>query len=69
MAKFTVLRYLLIETEVEADSAEDALSIEENLPLTGDLNSEGALNFSWALSDAMGSWVCDEDGAVILENY
>jgi hypothetical protein len=69
MAKFTVLRYLLIETEVEADSAEEALSIEEDLPLTGDLNSEGALNFSWALSDAMGSWVCDDQDNVILENY
>jgi hypothetical protein len=67
MAKFTVTRYVLIESEVEADSAEDALTIEENLPLTGDLTSEGALNFSWALSDAMGSWVCDEAGAVVLE--
>ena len=67
MAKFTVTRYVLIESVVEADSAEDALTIEENLPLTGDLTSEGALNFSWALSDAMGSWVCDEAGAVVLE--
>ena len=67
MAKFTVTRYVLIHSEIEADSAEDALTIEENLPLTGDLNSEGVLDFSWQLSDAMGSWVCDEAGTVVLE--
>jgi hypothetical protein len=69
MAKFTVTRYVLIESEIEADSAEDALAIEENLPLTGDLNSAGALDFSWQLSDAMGYWVSDDQDNVILENY
>lgn len=69
MAKYTVTRYLLIESIIEADSAEEALSIEEDLPLSGDLTSEGALDFGWQLSDAMGSWVSDEQGKVILENY
>lgn len=69
MAKYTVTRYVLIESIIEADSAEKALSIEEGLPLSGDLTSAGALGFSWQLSDAMGSWVCDEQGAVVLEEY
>jgi len=67
MAKYTVTRYVLIQSEIEADNPEQALEVEESLPLSGDLTSEGALDFSWQLSDAMGSWVCDEQGAVVLE--
>lgn len=69
MAKYTVTRYLLIESIIEADSAEKALRIEEGLPLSGDLTSKEALDFSWQLSDAMGAWVSDEQGAVVLEEY
>ena len=67
MAKYTVTRYVLINSEIEADNPEQALEVEESLPLSGDLDSTGALSFSWQLSDAMGSWVCDEQGAVVLE--
>ena len=69
MAKYTVTRYVLINSEIEADNPEQALEVEESLPLSGDLDSTGALSFSWQLSDAMGSWVCDEQGAVVLEEY
>lgn len=69
MPKYTVTRYLLIESEVEADTPEDALRIEEGLQIVGDLDSPDALGFSWSYSDAMGEWVCDESGEVVFENY
>lgn len=69
MSIFTVQRYICIETQVEADSAEDALQIEGDLDITGNLTSEGALAFSWWLSDAIGATVTDSAGETVLEAY
>lgn len=69
MAKYTVYRYVLIQSEIEAENPEQALEIEESLPLSGDLTSEGALDFSWQLSDCMGAWVNDENDKTVLEDY
>ena len=69
MAKYTVYRYVLIQSEIEADDAEQALRVEESLPLSGDLDSTSALSFSWELSDCMGAWVNDENDNTVLEDY
>lgn len=69
MPKYTVRRYLLVSTTVEADTPENALRIEEGLPITGDLESPDALEFSWQYSDAIGELVFDENDNVVLENY
>lgn len=69
MAKFTVSRYLLVQTVVEADDAEEALRKEEGLQIVGDLESPDALEFSWFYSDAMGEEVRDEAGDIVLENW
>jgi hypothetical protein len=69
MALYTVYRYVLIQSEIEADSPSQALEAEESLPLEGDIKSPGALAFSWALSDCMGAWVNDENDKTVLEEY
>lgn len=69
MPKYTVYRYVLIQSEIEADNPEQALKVEESLPLSGDLDSTGALSFSWELSDCMGAWVNDGNDKTVLENY
>lgn len=69
MAKFTVSRYLLVQTVVEAEDAEEALRKEEGLQIAGDLECPDALEFSWFYSDAMGEEVRDEAGELVLENW
>lgn len=69
MPKFTVSRYLVVNTTVEADTPEDALRIEEGLQIAGDLECPDALEFSWFYSDAMGEEVRDENDNTVLENY
>lgn len=69
MPKFTVNRYLLVSTEVEAENAEEALRLEEGLQIAGDLECPDALSFSWCYSDAMGEEVRDEADNIVLENW
>jgi hypothetical protein len=71
MAIYKVVRYLVAQTKVEADSPEDALTIEENLEIKGELECTGeqVKDFTWWLSDAMGREVLDENGESVLEDW
>lgn len=69
MPKFTIQRYVCIETEVEAETAEDALDLEESFTVEGKLTCPQALSFDFWISDAIGATVRDEDGEVCLEDW
>lgn len=67
MAKFTVSRYLVVTTEVEADTAEEALWIEENQETKVHIeNLQSAIQptYWWSENSA---WVDDENGDTVLE--
>lgn len=67
MAKFTVSRYLVVTTEVEADTAEEALWIEENQETKvhiENLRSAIQPTYWWSENSA---WVDDENGDTVLE--
>lgn len=69
MATYKVLRYIGIETIVEADNADHAIEVEEKLNITGDLDCKDAKGFSWWISDAMGCEVRDENDISIIEQW
>ena len=67
MAKFEVSRYLVVTTEVEADTAEQALEIEQNLKTEVHIeNLQSAIQptYWWSENSA---WVDDENGDTVLE--
>ena len=68
MAKFEVNRYMVVTTEVEADTAEQALEIEQNLNTEVHIeNLQSAIQptYWWSENSA---WVDDEDGETVLED-
>ena len=67
--KYTIQRYVCIETTVEAETPEEALEKEEALTVEGTLTSPNALAFDWWISDAIGSTVSDDEGEICLENW
>ena len=67
MATFSVSRYLVVTTEVEADIAEQALWIEENQETKVHIeNLQSAIQptYWWSENSA---WVDDENGDTVLE--
>mgnify|MGYP006279579775 CR=1 FL=1 len=68
MAKFEVCRYIFVKTMVEADDAEDAVLKERDMDITGELVCNGALDFSWEVSDCMGVMVYDENDDLVWED-
>ena len=65
MAKFEVNRYMVITTQVEAETAEDALRIDEMTAT--DVVIQSALPTTYWWSDNS-PWVDDEDGETVLED-
>jgi hypothetical protein len=65
MPKFDVNRYVVVTTEVEAETAEDALRIEEMTAT--DLVIQSALPTTYWWSDNS-PWVDDENGETVLED-
>lgn len=68
MAKFEVNRYIVVTTEVEAETAEEALWIEENQETKVVIeNIDSTLKTTYWWSDG-NPWVNDEDGETVLED-
>ena len=68
MAKFEVNRYMVVTTQVEAETAEDALRIEEQTKTTVTIeNIDSPLKTTYWWSDNS-PWVDDEDGETVLED-
>lgn len=66
MAKFTVSRYLVVTTEVEADTAEDAQALEEMTATEVEIKSAAGYPVSFWWSDNS-AWVDDENGETVWE--
>lgn len=67
MAKFEVSRYLVVTTEVEADTAEEALEIEQGLETNVRIkNLHSAIQPTYWWSDNS-AWVDDENGELVWE--
>jgi hypothetical protein len=64
--KYTINRYLVVTTEVEADTPEQALEIEWSTETKVTLESEAGLNTTYWWSDNE-AWVDDENGETVLE--
>ena len=66
MPLFTVNRYLVISTEVEAETAEDALLLEEMTAtdITATSVRGFPTEFDWSSNTA---WVDDENGETVWE--
>lgn len=65
MAKFKICRYLITTIEVEADTPEEALNLENysdtRVSITDDIYP---LEWEWSTNPA---WVLDEEGETVLE--
>lgn len=65
MAKYTVSRYIVVTLEIEADTPEEALDLENysdtRVSITDDLYP---LEWEWSCNPA---WVDDEEGDTVLE--
>ena len=67
MAKFEVSRYLVVTTEVEAETAEEALDIEQNMNTQVSIvNLQSATQPTYWWSDNS-AWVDDENGETVWE--
>ena len=66
MPKFTVNRYLVVSTEVEADTAENAHLLEEMTATEVAISCKFPTEFSWSDNSA---WVDDEDGETVWEGF
>jgi hypothetical protein len=66
MAKFTVSRYVVVTTEIEAETPEQALALECQTDTKVELTSEAGFNTTYWWSEN-GAWVDDEDGDTVLE--
>lgn len=69
MDKFKVMRYIAVETIVEAEDADDAIAREEKMVIDGKLECKDAIDFSWWVSDALGVTVLDMDDNVLTEDW
>ena len=69
METFKILRYVGIETIVEAENADEALEVEEKMQILGDLNCPEAKAFNWWISEAIGTEVRDINDNVLIENW
>ena len=67
--RYQVLRFVMFETTVEADSPEEARDLEADYPIYGELTSPEAVDFRWWFSDCMGVEVLDEQGESVLEDW
>ena len=68
MAKFEVCRYIFVKTVVEADDVESAVELERDMAIDGTLTCDGAVDFSWEVSDCMGVMVYDENDDLVWED-
>jgi hypothetical protein len=65
MAKYTICRYLITTIEVEADTPEEALDLENYSPTSVSItDATYPLEWEWSTNPA---WVIDEDGETVLE--
>ena len=65
MPRFTVNRYLVVSTEVEAETAEDALLLEIKTHTEVAISSSLPTEWEWSSNTA---WVDDETGETVLED-
>jgi hypothetical protein len=68
MAKFEVNRYMVVTTQVEAETAEEALWIEESLEtkvMIDNIDSPLKTTYWWSDNSP---WVDDENGETVLED-
>jgi hypothetical protein len=65
MAKYKICRYLLTTIEVEADTPEEALDLENYSDTSVSITDNTyPLEWEWSFNPA---WVIDEDGDTVLE--
>lgn len=65
MAKYTVCRYLITTIEVEADTPEEALNLENYSDTKVSITDDNyPLKWEWSTNPA---WVIDEEGETVLE--
>jgi hypothetical protein len=62
--KFTVNRYVVISTEIEADTAEQALELEIGDDQIISINTDLLSTWEWSTNPA---WVTTDDGETVLE--
>lgn len=65
MAKFTVNRYIVVTTQVEAETAEDARDIEQMTATDIVIQSALPTTYWWSDNSA---WVDDENGETVWED-
>jgi hypothetical protein len=65
MAKYAICRYLIATIEVEADTPEEALELEQNSDAKVSITDDTyPLEWEWSTNPA---WVIDEEGDTVLE--
>ena len=65
MAKYKICRYLITTIEVEADTPEEALDLENYSATTVNITDDTyPLEWEWSFNSA---WVIDEEGDTVLE--
>ena len=65
MAKYKICRYLMTTIEVEADTPEEALDLENHSDTSVSITDNTyPLEWEWSFNPA---WVIDEEGDTVLE--